>query len=382
MIHQVILPRLGTNMEEGRVVEWRKKEGDPVVKGEVLLLVETSKAIFEVEAENDGYMRRHMSPEGGLVRFTDPVGLVSDRPDDDVDAWFEASAKAASQPPAVRYHEEKRASLVKRTPDNGAARSRRCAATPAARRLASELDVDLGRVSEAFGVEIVDEKDVRAFVLRKKIVIYGAGLGAKQAMELIRPGRDYDAIGIFDDNPGLKGAEVAGLKVIGGWEDFLESADAGKIDGIAISLHSEHRRRLMEKITAAAPHIAHIALVDARAVVSSGVVVSPGAFIEAGSVIGPETFIGEGVIVDNGAVISHDCYIGAHSHLSPGCSLSGIVRLEGNVLVGVGACINSQVTVGRNVVITPGSAVVSDVPDDSVVGGNPARIIGRSFRGK
>lgn len=382
MIHQVILPRLGTNMEEGRVVEWRKKEGDPVVRGEVLLLVETSKAIFEVEAENDGYMRRHMSPEGGLVRFTEPVGIVSDRPDDDVDAWFEAGAKASGAPPAARYHEEKRASLVKRGPDIGAARSRRCAATPAARRLASELDVDLGRVSEAFGVEIVDEKDVRAFVLRKKIVIYGAGLGARQAMELIRPGRDYDAIGIFDDNPGLKGAEVAGLKVIGGWEDFIESADAGKIDGIAISLHSEHRRKLMEKITGAAPHIAHIALVDSRAVVSSGVVVSPGAFIEAGSVIGPETFIGEGVIVDNGAVVSHDCYIGAHSHLSPGCSLSGIVRLEGNVLVGVGACINSQVTVGRNVVITPGSAVVSDIPDDSVVGGNPARIIGRSFRGK
>lgn len=382
MIHQVILPRLGTNMEEGRVVEWRKKEGDPVVKGEVLLLVETSKAIFEVEAENDGYMRRHMSPEGGFVRFTEPVGIVSDRPDDDIDAWFEASAKASVAPPAVRYHEEKRASLVKRGPDISVARSKRCAATPAARRLASELDVDLERVSEAFGVEIVDEKDVRAFVLRKKIVIYGAGLGARQAMELIRPGRDYDAIGIFDDNPGLKGAEVAGLKVIGGWEDFLKSADAGKIDGIAISLHSEHRRKLMEKITGAAPHIVHIALVDARAIVSSGVVVSPGAFIEAGSVIGPETFIGEGVIVDNGAVVSHDCYIGAHSHLSPGCSLSGIVRLEGNVLVGVGACINSQVTVGRNVVITPGSAVVSDIPDDSVVGGNPARIIGRSFRGK
>ncbi len=382
MIHQVILPRLGTNMEEGRVVEWRKKEGDPVAKGEVLLLVETSKAIFEVEAENDGYMRRLMSPEGGLVRFTEPVGIVSDRPDDDIDAWFETSAKAADAPPAVRYHEEKRASLVKRGTDNGAARSRRCAATPAARRLAAELAVDLGRVSETFGVEIVDEKDVRAFVLRKKIAIYGGGLGVRQAMELIRPGRDYDAIGVFDDNPGIKGAEVAGLRVIGGWEDFLESVREGKIDGIAISLHSEHRRRLMEKITGAAPHIAHVALVDARAVVSSGVVVSPGAFIEAGSVIGPETFIGEGVIVDNGAVVSHDCYIGAHSHLSPGCSLSGIVRLEGNVLVGVGACINSQVTVGRNVVITPGSAVVSDIPDDAVVGGNPARIIGRSFRGK
>ncbi len=381
MFHQIILPRLGTNIEEGRVVEWRKKEGEPVARGEVLLLVETSKAIFEVEAENDGYLRKVISPEGGAVRFTEPVGIVSDKVDEDIDAWLAANGGAAAASSSIKYHEEKRAALVKRDSAGGALPLMKCAATPAARRLAAEANVDLGRVSEAYGTQLVEEKHVRAFVLRKRVAIYGAGLGAKQAMELIKSGNEYDAVGLFDDNPGIKGAQVAGLRVLGGWDDFLESVDDGTIDGIAISLHSEHRRRLMEKIKGAAPQLEHVALVDSRAVVASSVVVSQGAFIEAGSVIGPETYIGEGVIVDNGAVVSHDCHIGAHSHLSPGCSLSGIVRLEGNVLVGVGACINSQVNVGMNVVITPGSAVVSDIPADSVVSGNPARIIGRSLRG-
>ncbi|MEK6758169.1 MAG: biotin/lipoyl-containing protein [Deltaproteobacteria bacterium] len=381
MLHQIILPRLGTNIEDGRLVEWRKKEGEPVARGEVLLLVETSKAIFEVEAENDGFLRKVISPEGGQVRFTEPVGIVSDKIDEDIDAWLAANGSAATAPARIKYHEEKRAALVKRGAGDGALPLKKCAATPAARRLAAEANVDLGRVSEAYGTQLVEEKHVRAFVLRKRVAIYGAGLGAKQAMELIKSGTEYDAIGLFDDNLGIKGAQVAGLKVLGGWDDFLESVDDGTIDGIAISLHSEHRRRLMEKIKGAAPELEHVALVDSRAVVASSVVVSQGAFIEAGSVIGPETYIGEGVIVDNGAVVSHDCHIGAHSHLSPGCSLSGIVRLEGNVLVGVGACINSQVNVGMNVVITPGSAVVSDIPADSVVSGNPARIIGRSLRG-
>lgn len=381
MLHQIILPRLGTNIEDGRVVEWRKKAGEPVAKGEVLLLVETSKAIFEVEAENDGYLRKIISPEGGQVRFTEAVGIVSDKIDEDIDAWLAANGSAATAPGRIKYHEEKRAALVKRDGADRALPLKKCAATPAARRLAAEANVDLGRVSEAYGTELVEEKHVRAFVLRKRVAIYGAGLGAKQAMELIKSGNEYDAVGLFDDNLGIKGAQVAGLRVLGGWDDFLEAVDDGTIDGIAISLHSEHRRRLMEKIKGAAPELEHVALVDSRAVVASSVVVSQGAFIEAGSVIGPETYIGEGVIVDNGAVVSHDCHIGAHSHLSPGCSLSGIVRLEGNVLVGVGACINSQVNVGMNVVITPGSAVVSDIPADSVVSGNPARIIGRSLRG-
>lgn len=381
MVHQIILPRLGTNIEEGRIVEWRKKEGELVTKGEVLLLVETSKAIFEVEAENDGILRKVICAEGGQVKFTEAVGFISDRSDEDITKWLKSATSSDFSAPRTRYHEEKRKELVKKPSVPNGSASKRSAATPAARRLAAEMNVDINTVSEAYTVDIVEEKHVRAFVLRKKIAVYGAGLGAKQAMELIRSGKDYEAVGLFDDNPEIKGAEVAGLQVLGGWDDFLESVEEGRIDGIAISLHSEHRRRLMEKIKGAAPQIEHVALVDSRAVVASGVVVSQGAFIEAGSVIGPETFIGEGVIVDNGAVVSHDCHIGAHSHLSPGCSISGIVRLEGNVLVGVGACINSQVNIGKNVVITPGSAVVSDIPADSVVSGNPARIIGRSLRG-
>jgi maltose O-acetyltransferase len=51
------------------------------------------------------------------------------------------------------------------------------------------------------------------------------------------------------------------------------------------------------------------------------------------------------------------------------------------VLVGVGAAINSTVTVGRNVIITPGAAVMNDVPDDVVVGGVPAKVLGQSRRG-
>jgi len=50
--------------------------------------------------------------------------------------------------------------------------------------------------------------------------------------------------------------------------------------------------------------------------------------------------------------------------------------------VGVGAAINSTVNVGRNVIIAPGAAVMNDVPDDVVVSGVPAKVIGESRRGE
>ena len=64
-----------------------------------------------------------------------------------------------------------------------------------------------------------------------------------------------------------------------------------------------------------------------------------------------------------------------------GCALSGVVSLTENVVVGVGAAINSTVTIGRNVIITPGAAVMNDLPDDVIVGGVPAKVLGKSRRG-
>jgi len=115
--------------------------------------------------------------------------------------------------------------------------------------------------------------------------------------------------------------------------------------------------------------------------VGMDVEIGPGALIEAGAIVGPGTIIGEGAIVDVGAVVAHDCFLGAFSHLSPGCRLSGVVNLVENVMVGVGAAINSTVTIGRNVIVAPGAAVMNDVPDDAVVSGVPAKVIGQSRRG-
>ena len=49
-------------------------------------------------------------------------------------------------------------------------------------------------------------------------------------------------------------------------------------------------------------------------------------------------------------------------------------------MVGAGTAINPAVKIGNNVIITPGSAVVNDIPDNVIVTGNPAKIIGDSKR--
>jgi sugar O-acyltransferase (sialic acid O-acetyltransferase NeuD family) len=170
------------------------------------------------------------------------------------------------------------------------------------------------------------------------------------------------------------------VPVLGGFAALAALIARGELDGVALSFHSEVRRKVHRRLRDELG-IRIVSLVDPRAHIGADVTIGDGALIEAGAVVGPGTEVGEGAIVDVGAIVAHDCFLGPFSHLSPGCALSGVVCLRENVLVGVGAAINSTVTVGRNVIITPGAAVMNDLPDDVIVGGVPAKILGASKRG-
>ena len=67
---EIVMPKLGLTMTEGLIVEWRKKEGDPVKKGDILFVLETEKVTYEVEAPEDGTLARILVKEQETV----PVG--------------------------------------------------------------------------------------------------------------------------------------------------------------------------------------------------------------------------------------------------------------------------------------------------------------------
>ncbi|HKV70159.1 MAG TPA: biotin/lipoyl-containing protein, partial [Gemmatimonadales bacterium] len=72
MATTVVMEALSPTMEEGRVVKWAKKEGDPVKTGDTLAEVETDKAVMELVARADGSLIKVVVQEGQTV----PVGNV------------------------------------------------------------------------------------------------------------------------------------------------------------------------------------------------------------------------------------------------------------------------------------------------------------------
>ena len=69
---------LSPTMEEGRLVEWKKGEGDPVAVGDVLAEVETDKAVMELVARAGGTLLKQVVPAGATVPVSQLVALIGE----------------------------------------------------------------------------------------------------------------------------------------------------------------------------------------------------------------------------------------------------------------------------------------------------------------
>ena len=133
------MPALEIAQETGKLLAWRKKEGERVVKGEPLLEIETDKAVVEIEAPGDGILAGVTAAVGAVV----PVGETI--------AWLVAAGEKPPTKPAVAAPAARASSGPERAAAAVAlASAERVGASPQispkARRLAKELGVDIGKV--------------------------------------------------------------------------------------------------------------------------------------------------------------------------------------------------------------------------------------------
>src|SRR4051794_26730661 len=73
---EIIMPKMGDAMTEGKVVRWYKKAGDAVKKGEPVLEIETDKVNLDLEAENDGTLSEVSANEGEMLPVGGRLALV------------------------------------------------------------------------------------------------------------------------------------------------------------------------------------------------------------------------------------------------------------------------------------------------------------------
>ncbi|MCI5997259.1 MAG: dihydrolipoyl dehydrogenase [Parvimonas sp.] len=81
MLTEVIMPKAGSEMEEGQIVKWIKKEGDKVEAGEIILEIMTDKVNMEIEAETSGTLLKILKKDGEIVPVITTIAYIGDEGD-------------------------------------------------------------------------------------------------------------------------------------------------------------------------------------------------------------------------------------------------------------------------------------------------------------
>ena len=167
--------------------------------------------------------------------------------------------------------------------------------------------------------------------------------------------------------------------VFGEWAD-IEPVLKANAERIADYVVEADRRNSAVPLLDLKPVNARIepgAIIRDRVEIGERAVIMMGAIINIGAVVGADTMI------DMGAVLGGRATVGSRCHIGAGAVLAGVVEpasatpviLEDDVLVGANAVVIEGVHIGKNAVVAAGSVVISDVPDNAVVAGVPAKVI-------
>ncbi|MFD1706986.1 dihydrolipoamide acetyltransferase family protein [Siminovitchia sediminis] len=140
---EVKMPRTSDDIEESLIVFWHVEEGDDVEEGDVLVEVQTEKAVFEIEAETEGTIREILVKRGESAKIGETIATISDDQDNE-------SAEEEND----QKHIEKKA-------ETGAGSQSFVRVSPRLRKLARDAGVNLSEIRGSGKGGVITESDIR-----------------------------------------------------------------------------------------------------------------------------------------------------------------------------------------------------------------------------
>jgi sugar O-acyltransferase (sialic acid O-acetyltransferase NeuD family) len=360
-VNPVHVPTNDVNSEHGVVVAWFAEDGAEVAKDDLLVEVETSKAVLEVLAPAGGVLL-HLAGKGAEVPLSQPVALMFD--------------DVAARDAYVREQAE-RAAAAAAQPAEGPR------ATVKAVQRATELGVDLS----SLGLDrLITVKDVEAAAAqpatvdraglpeplaaepgRQRILLIGGALGATQVLDILSGSTTQQAVGIVDDDTARWGADVHGVPIVGGSDRLTDLHRAGTFDAavIAIGRSPAVRRRFRELCEQAGIPLANA--IDPTAKIATDVELGQGNIICAFCQIATGARVGDNNFFSAYNSFDHHSVIGSDNATGPSCVTSGTIRIGNRVRLGIGIVLEPGVEIGDDAVVASGAVLVTSVPAEHAV---------------
>lgn len=353
---KVVIPKESVSDDNYKITEIVYENGEQVSEGDILGSFETSKADFDIEAEQDGYVYTNYKV-GETISVGDVFFFIFEEPTPDE----EFIQQKATLSEATSQKEVSGASISKK-----------------AMALIEKEGIDPGVFT---GKRLIKEKDVHDWIAANKeldtsllqdqynendVVIFGAGGHGGMCIDIVQAAGDLNIVGLLDGDRTKKtymGYQVLGPEAL--IPTLVERGLKKLIIGIGFVGNLPKRQKMyfrMKDYGLELPSVIHPnALIEPSAVLGEGLQVM------AGAVIGSNARVEDNCIVNCNSVVSHDCIIGHSTHITPGAVLAGHITIGERCTIGMASTAYIGVKIADDCTLSNGVHVFKDLEKGTLV---------------
>ena len=365
-IKKIKAKQQNSNDENFKLIEWFVKPGDKVKKNEIICAGETTKALFDLEAEDSGYFYPVVE-EGEEVDFVSVIYFLSDKKIDNYESQIQkikldSDREKSKEETKVKNWTIKAEILAKRHGINiedvkGIGRIQE-----------SDVLIHIEQITNKKSTTILGDMidDVFQANRQTRIIIIGAGRGAVQVIDAINRLPNMRTVGIVDSNNDLLNNTLMGVKIIGDLKSINKLKSSNIFDEaiIAFSNDIDARTKVFNELKEKEIQFANI--IDPSVSIHSNYDIGEGNIIIANSRVGACAVIGDNNFFSAFTGIEHHCKIGSGCTFGPGVITSSRVYIGDKVKFGTGIFIEPGINIGDNSIVASGSILTIDVPADSI----------------
>lgn len=371
MISEILIEQVNVSDDEYKLVELLFDSGVKITKGQHILSYESSKSVFEYEADVDGYL--YLNPEL------------------EIDNSYDVGFKIAVISDIELSNDEYKNNFAKESSDSDT-KGYEVNFTKKAAKLFEQADIDIALFK---GMEIVTEKhilkaieseeinkltDISNFLSTdsvnitknkgsKRLAVVGAGNAALQLFDATCSNNDHEVVLFYETNKNYKNKTLFGLEVkkIDNIDEISEDYKNDMFDEIIISFSGNINARstIFDNLINLNIPIANV--IHSHALISENVQLGNGNLIFANVRVGPFTVIGNNNVISANCNIEHNNVLGDCNTFGPSVAFSGSCVVGNMNRFGTMIGIEPNVQIGSESIIASGLILTRNVDDNKLV---------------